>query len=157
MAFEFRTTRLVEFSETDMAGIVHFTNFYRYMEQAEHAFYRELGISVVMDVEGQRISFPRVHASCDFRKPLRFEDTVEIRVIVREKKAKSFTFDFLFTRLPRGDSDQSEEVARGRMTVVCVAKDAAAGTMKAVDIPRAIGERIEAAPAELLASLDAGP
>ncbi|MEX2214470.1 MAG: thioesterase family protein [Phycisphaeraceae bacterium] len=153
MAFEFRTTRLVEFSETDMAGIVHFTNFYRYMEQAEHAFYRELGLSVVMEVDGQRVSFPRVHASCDFRRPLRFEDTVEIRVVVREKKAKAFTFDFVFTRLPRGSTDQSEEVARGRMTVVCVAKDAT-GTMKAVDLPRAISERIEAAPPQLLASLD---
>ena len=34
MIDEFRTTRMVEFSETDMAGIVHFANFFRYMEAA---------------------------------------------------------------------------------------------------------------------------
>ncbi len=28
----FVTTRRVEFIDTDMAGIVHFTNFFRYME-----------------------------------------------------------------------------------------------------------------------------
>ena len=40
MADPFRTTRLVEFGDTDMAGIVHFANFFRYMESAEHAFLR---------------------------------------------------------------------------------------------------------------------
>ena len=39
----FITHRRVEFSDTDMAGIVHFANFYRYMEQAEHDFFRSLG------------------------------------------------------------------------------------------------------------------
>ena len=38
MTDEFRTTRMVEFFETDMAGIMHFSTFFRYMESAEHAF-----------------------------------------------------------------------------------------------------------------------
>ena len=46
MTDEFRTTRMVEFSETDMAGIMHFSNFFRFMESAEHAFYRSKGFSV---------------------------------------------------------------------------------------------------------------
>ena len=41
MPYEFKLTRQVEFSETDMAGIAHFTNFFRFMEAAEHAFFRE--------------------------------------------------------------------------------------------------------------------
>ena len=49
MAFEFKAIRRVEFSETDMAGIVHYSNFFRYMETAEHGFFRSLGYSVVMD------------------------------------------------------------------------------------------------------------
>ena len=40
MACEHRLQRRVEFSETDAAGIVHFSNFFRYMEGAEHAFLR---------------------------------------------------------------------------------------------------------------------
>ena len=35
MAYEFKVTRRVEFSETDMVGIVHYSNFFRYMETAE--------------------------------------------------------------------------------------------------------------------------
>ena len=37
MASEFTITRRVEFSETDLAGIMHFTNFYRWMEICEQA------------------------------------------------------------------------------------------------------------------------
>jgi acyl-CoA thioester hydrolase len=43
MAFEYKVRRRVEFSETDMAGIVHYSNFFRYMEAAEHEFFRSLG------------------------------------------------------------------------------------------------------------------
>ena len=46
MGFDFTHQRQVEFAETDMAGIVHFANFFRWMESAEHAFLRSLGHSV---------------------------------------------------------------------------------------------------------------
>ena len=46
MSYEFQITRRVEFSETDLAGIMHFSNFFRFMESAEHAFWRSLGFSV---------------------------------------------------------------------------------------------------------------
>ncbi|MEQ2009187.1 MAG: acyl-CoA thioesterase, partial [Limisphaerales bacterium] len=47
MASEFKALRRVEFSETDMAGIVHYSNFFKYMETAEHAFFRSLGFSII--------------------------------------------------------------------------------------------------------------
>ena len=79
MTDEFRTTRMVEFSETDMAGIMHFSNFFRFMESAEHAFYRSKGFSVD-EAKSLGLGWPRVKAECEYRHPLRFEDTVEIRV-----------------------------------------------------------------------------
>ena len=65
MAEPFRVTRLVEFGDTDMAGIAHFSVFFRYMEAAEHAYLRSLGLSVAMEWEGERVGFPRVSAACD--------------------------------------------------------------------------------------------
>src|SRR5437868_6014643 len=56
----FRTTRRIEFGDTDMAGIVHFANFFRFMEAAECAFLRSRGLSVRMQWEGQAIGFPRL-------------------------------------------------------------------------------------------------
>ena len=43
MPSEHRMRRRVQFYETDAAGIVHFSWFYRYMEEAEHALWREAG------------------------------------------------------------------------------------------------------------------
>lgn len=142
MAYEFIAVRRVEFSETDMAGIVHYSNFFRYMETAEHAFFRSLGFSVVTDKTDPPVGWPRVHAACDYAQPLRFEDEVEIHMLVSEKKAKSLGYVFRFRKL---NASPPVEVARGRLTVVCVTHDEN-GKMRAAPIPKALADKIEVAP-----------
>ena len=146
MACEFKAVRRVEFSDTDMAGIVHYANFFRYMETAEHGFFRSLGFSVVMNKFDPPVGWPRVHAACDYLQPLRFEDEVEIHILISEKKSKSLSYLFRFRKL---NASPPVEVARGKLTVVCVTHDAD-GKMKAAPIPKGIAEKIEVAPAELL-------
>ncbi|MFN3649810.1 MAG: acyl-CoA thioesterase [Armatimonadota bacterium] len=145
MAHEFRLVRTVEFSETDMAGIMHFANFFRYMEVTEHAFLRSLGLSVHFEHEGRTLGWPRVNVSCDYRAPLRFEDRVEVHLRVREKREKSLTYEFRFRKL---SGDAPLEVARGSVTAVCVCLDPETRTMKAVPIPPVFAEQIETAPPE---------
>ena len=66
MPREYRHTRRVQFYETDAAGIVHFSWFFRYMEEAEHALWREAGLSIhPPDAE---IGWPRVGAACEFHE-----------------------------------------------------------------------------------------
>lgn len=146
MPCEFKVVRRVEFSETDMAGIVHFSNFFRYMETAEHAFWRALGHSVVLKHLQPPLGLPRVHASCDYSKPLRFEDEVEIHLLVAEKRSKALTYHFRFRRLR---PEPAAEVARGRLTVVCVGYNPE-GEMHATTLPKHIADLIEVAPPELL-------
>lgn len=112
MPTPFHTTRFVEFSDTDMAGIVHFSAFFRYMEAAEHQLLRSLGFSVFNDVDGEVITFPRVAASCNFRSPARCEDTLDIDVTVRRVGTKSVTYGFEF-------SQHGRDVASGEITSVC--------------------------------------
>lgn len=145
MPYDFKVQRRVEFSETDMAGIVHYSNFFRYMETAEHAFYRSLGHSVVMKQVDPPLGWPRVHAECDYFKPLRFEDLVEVHMLVKEKKSKALTYVFRFYKL----NGEREEIARGSLTVVCVAHQN--GTMRSVEMPKELAEMIETAPTGLLA------
>ncbi|MGV3772175.1 MAG: acyl-CoA thioesterase [Verrucomicrobiales bacterium] len=147
MSYEFKATRRVEFSETDMAGIVHFSNFFRYMETAEHGFYRSLGYSVVLDQFDPPLGFPRVSAACDYKKPLRFEDMLEIHLLVKEKRSRVITFQFNFNKILPDETRQL--VAIGTVTTVCVAhyQD---GSMGAVPIPQELADKIEAAPAEAL-------
>lgn len=146
MPYEFKAVRRVEFSETDMAGIVHYSNFFRYMETAEHGFFRSLGFSVVMDHFDPPVGWPRVRAECDYLQPLRFEDEVEIHMLVREKKPKSMSYVFRFRNL---NANPPVEVARGSLTVVCVTRGDD-GRMKAAPIPKEVADRIEVAPADLL-------
>jgi len=147
MSYEFKAVRRVEFSETDMAGIVHYSNFFRYMETAEHGFFRSLGHSVVMDQFEPPMGWPRVHAECDYRQPLRFEDEVEIHLLVSGKKSKSLNYLFKFRKL---NGPAPVEVARGALTVVCVTKQAD-GKFTAANIPPAFADQIQVAPHELLA------
>ena len=138
---EYIIKRRVEFNETDMAGIVHYSNFFRYMEYAEHAFFRSLGRSIVNRELG--VGWPRVHCTCEFKHPLMFEDEVEIHLLVSAKTSKSITYQFRF-------STGGTEVARGGFTIVCVRKTEAGG-MKAASIPPEIANLIEVAPADKLA------
>ena len=145
MACEFTVTRRVEFSETDMAGIVHYSNFFRYMEAAEHGFFRSLGFSVVTSQVDPPVGWPRVHAECDYQQPLRFEDEVEVHLLVSEKRSKSLSYQFRFRKL---NASPPSEVARGSLTVVCVTHQR--GQMRAATIPKAIADKIEVAPVEKL-------
>jgi acyl-CoA thioester hydrolase len=145
MAYQFKIRRIVEFSDTDMAGIVHHAVFYRYMESAEHAFFRSLGLSVAPPKTPASVGWPRVHTEADFSAPLRFEDEVEIQLLVAEKKSKALTYAF---RLRKLNTPEPHEVARGKITVVCIKM--VGGKMKATNIPKEIADKIQVAPARLL-------
>jgi acyl-CoA thioester hydrolase len=112
MSDEFRYERRVEFCETDAAGIAHFSAFFQYMEQAEHAFLRHLGTSVIAKDEAGTISWPRVNAHCDYTGPVNFEDVLDITVRIERLGTKSVSYAFEF-RL------QDTVVANGKMTAVC--------------------------------------
>jgi YbgC/YbaW family acyl-CoA thioester hydrolase len=139
MSREFKMTRRIEFAETDMAGIVHFANYFRMMEETEHAFFRSLGFSIHEEFDGRTIGWPRVSASCDFSGPLRFEEEVEIHLIVSEVRTRSIRYQFVFRRLPDG-----LEVARGAVATVCSTVDRLTGKLAAMPIPERIRERLTA-------------
>lgn len=136
--------RRVEFAETDAAGIMHFSHFFRYMESAEHAFYRSLGFSV-HDFRpgpgGPSIGWPRVHAEADFRLPLEFEEVVEIELLVEEVRTRSIRYRFRFWKKPDG---ARELAATGAFAVVCVRLDGEKGKMAAMEIPESIRSRLRA-------------
>ncbi len=124
----FMVHRQVTFSETDMAGIVHFSNFYRWMEEAEHDYFRSLGLRIMeQQVDGTYIGWPRVSASCHFDAPARYEDQVEIRIDVERIGYKSLTFTVEFWR-------DMTRLAHGRLKTACCICHAN-GTLRAIEIP----------------------
>lgn len=134
MPHEFSITRRVQFSETDMAGIMHFANFFRMMEEVEHAFFRSVGLSVSMQHDNIHVGWPRVAAACEFLGPVRFEDEVELKMRVTRMGDKSFSYEVEF--LVKG-----QRVALGKTTSVCC-EVGAGGAMKAIPIPKPIREKL---------------
>ncbi len=136
MASCFRMSRRVEFCETDMAGIVHFSNFYKWMEQAEHAFFRSLGLTIVNHLpDGSTIGWPRVSAQCRFESPAHYEDMLDVVLTVQRIGVKSLTYDVEF-------HCGSRSVARGSMkTVCCIVKPGK--PLESIEIPVEYSSRIE--------------
>ena len=129
-------TRRVEFGDTDMAGIMHFANFFRFMEAAESDFLRSLGLSVSWFDAGGKWGFPRVSASCDFQKPARFQDVLTVAVIVEKVGAKSVSYRFEFT------NQLGEALASGRITAV-LCRSIGPDRIESLEIPADIRAKLE--------------
>jgi acyl-CoA thioester hydrolase len=125
----------VQFHETDAAGIVHFSCFFRYMEEAEHALWREAGLSIARG--RANVGFPRVAAGFDFHRPLRFEDEFDVCIRIAAIDEKTIRYTCLLTR-------NDDKIATGTLTIICVSKRAD-GPMKAMAIPPEIADRFEVA------------
>jgi YbgC/YbaW family acyl-CoA thioester hydrolase len=132
---EFTLRRRVYFYECDGAGIVHFSNYFRYMEEAEHGLWRATGLSIARAELG--VGFPRVAASFEYHRPLRFEDEVDIHVRIVSISTRSMTYACTVMR-------NGESIATGSATIVCVAPQPDK-SMKPVPIPPEIVSRFAVA------------
>ncbi len=135
MSSRFRIERRIEFSDTDLGGIVHFSRFFVFMEAVEHAFLRSLGTSVHFEIDGHKAGWPRLSAHCEFRSPARFEDLLTIELEVLRKGRSSLTYGIRFRVGER-------PVAEGKISAACCLLDLPQG-IKAVPIPPELARRIE--------------
>jgi YbgC/YbaW family acyl-CoA thioester hydrolase len=121
----------VQFAETDLAGIVHFSVFFRFMEEAEHALWRAAGLSIgAVDKTG---GWPRVAAAFDYKHPLRFEEEFDVSVRIAGATRRSITYGFSLTR---GDI----LIGTGTITAVCTSKES--GRLRATEIPAELVARL---------------
>ena len=126
---EYRLRRRVQFYETDVAGIVHFSWFFRYMEEAEHALWREAGLSIhAPDTE---IGWPRIAAAFEFHRAMRFEDEFDVWLRIAEMTKKTIRYS---CRLEK----DAATIATGTMTIACVRKRP---TLQAIEIPADVASR----------------
>jgi YbgC/YbaW family acyl-CoA thioester hydrolase len=133
----FTTTRRVDFGDTDMAGIVHFANFFRFMESAETEFLMSLNLSVSGRDAAGRWGLPRVAASCDYLKPARFMDVLTITVTVERVGTKSITYRFDFS------NQHGDAIAVGHITAV-YCRTTGHDRMESVEIPAEVRAKLEA-------------
>jgi YbgC/YbaW family acyl-CoA thioester hydrolase len=132
MAEDFCYRRRVQFAETDLAGLVHFSVFFRYMEEAEHALWRAAGLTIAR--AGEVTGWPRLSASFDFKAPLRFEEEFDTRVRLSTITARTMKYEF---RLERGET----LIGEGSITTGLVSK-APGEPLKMLDLPLDIVDRL---------------
>ena len=133
---EYRYRRRVQFADTDMAGVVHFSWIVKYMEEAEHAMWREAGLTIA---GGSGIGWPRVEASFEFHRPLRFEDEFEVHLRIVGKDARTIRYEGIVSR---GET----RIATGKIAVKCVSTKPGE-PMRSIDIPPEIAAMFQVAPA----------
>lgn len=126
-------SRRVQFSETDAAGLVHFSNFFRYFEDAEHDLWRSEGLSI--HPENSPIGWPRVAAACEFHRPLKFEQEFEVVVRIAEltKRTIAYTGEI---------ACGGQRIATAKWKIACVSR-AADGSMKSADVPADVAGRLK--------------
>ena len=133
---EHRLKRRVQFHETDLAGVVHFSRYFLYMEEAEHALWRAAGLSI--HPKDSEMGWPRVHASFDYHRALRFEDEFEvwIRIVAIEERTIRYS-----CVLSRGET----QIATGHFTIACASLQPNQ-PMRGTAIPPEIRARLAVAP-----------
>jgi acyl-CoA thioester hydrolase len=133
---EFSYRRRVQYRDTDASGIVHFSAFFVYCEEAEHALWRVAGLSV--EPRHIEIGWPRVSASFDFLRALRFEDEIDVQIRVIGKTSKTLRYQAVVMH-------EGRAAAVGTMTTICVRKRPGE-PLKAIDIPADIADRFTVVP-----------
>ena len=146
MPSEFKIVRRVEFAETDMAGKMHFSNYFKYMAAAESAFFDSLDESLFQDKIEFVHSWPRVSASCEYSAPLVYGDVVEVHLRVAEIMEKGVKYTFHFIKI---DGDERIDVANAKMTALFGILDRKTGQLRVHAIPEPLLDKLNAASTNL--------
>lgn len=139
--FHYRHRRLVEFADTDLAGIMHFSNFFRFVECAEHALFRSLGFHVHTADGTEHEGWPRIEVSCQYYEPAKFEQTLEICLRLDEIRTSSLRYGFWIF----ADSPTRLLLAQGSFAIIHVVLDPRSRAMRKAPIPAALRAKLETA------------
>ena len=100
------------------------------LEEAEHALWRAVGLSIHPDES--EIGWPRIAASFEFFRALRFEDEFDVHLRIAEMANKTIRYA---CELKKDD----QTIAAGTMTIACVRKKP---SMQAIEIPDDVRARL---------------
>lgn len=108
---------LVQYYETDQMGIVHHSNYIRWMEEARTYALAKLGIGY-REMEQQGVMSPVLHVECKYRTMTHFYDTVDVDVYVKRYNGVKMT---IFYRIK--DAVTEEVRALGESTHCFIDKE----------------------------------
>lgn len=89
----------VRFGHTDPARIVYYPRFFEWFHDAmEDAFENVVGRPYAECLDTWKVGYPAVQVACEFRRPARFGELVDIEVFLSRMSERSMTFEFRVRR-----------------------------------------------------------
>ncbi|MGD0176118.1 MAG: thioesterase family protein [Candidatus Bathyarchaeia archaeon] len=128
----FKRSFRVHWVDTDIAGVMHFSNFFRYFEACEEEFYRSLSLPLTEIHENFGVMLPRVEVHCQYKAACRFDEQIDVTLRVREVEEKTITYNFQIFR-------QSDGKLAAEGYVKCIAVNS---EWKAVPLPAEIAKTV---------------
>ena len=87
------TTLRVRYAETDQMGVVYYANFFVWFEVARTDLLRTLGWTY-REMEAGGVFLPVIEARCEYHRPARYDDEVQIRTTGLLKSPVRMSFDY---------------------------------------------------------------
>ena len=116
-------------ADSDPAGIVYFAHFFRLVEQAEEELFLKTGTNRQKLLDEYQVWLPRVEAHVNYFHPIKTGAAVRIQFIPKLIREKTVRLDFTLLA-----DENSERLAEGYVTIVCVDQT----SFKATPVPTPI-------------------
>jgi acyl-CoA thioester hydrolase len=95
--------RRVAYYETDRMGIVHHSNYIRYMEEARLTWLEENGLAYDK-MEAMGVMLPVVSVNATYEKPLKFGDTFKVETRLTALTNVKITLSYVVSNATTGDT-----------------------------------------------------
>ena len=94
--------RKAQYHETDQMGIIHHSNYVKWMEEARIGYMDQMGFTY-KKVEEMGVISPVVEISVTYKKQVFFDDDIQIRVSIRKYNGISLEFNYEFFNTTRNE------------------------------------------------------
>nr|WP_294693238.1 thioesterase family protein [uncultured Blautia sp.] len=94
--------RRAQYHETDQMGIIHHSNYVKWMEEARIGYMDQMGFTY-KKVEEMGVISPVVEISVTYKKQVFFDDDIQIRVSIRKYNGISLEFNYEFFNTTRNE------------------------------------------------------
>jgi acyl-CoA thioester hydrolase len=95
------STIRVRYAETDKMGVVYYANYFVWFEVARADLLRSLGWSY-RDMEHGGVTLPVIEAHCEYTRPARYDDELEVRAEGRLLSPIRMEFTYQVRVMPQG-------------------------------------------------------
>jgi len=126
----FYIEKKIYYHDTDLAGIVYYANYLKYMEEARTEYFSAKGIDFKKLFEEEGIQFLVMRVEIDYKAPARYRDVIRIFTEIESVK---FSVIKLFQKITKDNIT----LAEARSTFVCVGRN-----LKPISIPEEIQESL---------------